>query len=297
MTTPTELSEGETASLTPEAPPALPAFNPARLEAELLRDRVLRLALGLLVGVAVSAVLVWLPGAYGIDPGLSLMLAALLVLGVWVSRAVTNAKAAGAARGLLAAAELSPPNAEVRLQPWLDRRALVDWVRLMLYQAWATLRHRQGRHAEAAAICASVLRRPLGPGEGARPQLLLLLAESSLEANDPWGAYFALTQLHGTPVTLNQLLQRVGLQVRYEVTLGNDHAALAHWPRKAELAELMPGPLCGVTHAMLGLAAYRTEQHDAAAWLTHRAELLCEPAQLKQLREQHLAVPAVDVSA
>lgn len=277
--------------------PTLPAFDPLRLEGELRRDRTLRLAAGLAVGLAVFCLLVVLPIRYGTNPDWGLLLAALLVLGVWVSRAVTNAKAAGAARGLLIAVELSPGQAEARLGHWLERRGLIDWVRLMLYHAWATLRHRQGRHAEAAALCGSVLGRSLGPGEAARPQVLLLLAESSLEAGEPWGAYFALAQLHGTPLTLNQLLQRLGLQVRYEVALGYDDAALFGWQRKAELAELMPGPLCGVTHAMLGLAADRCGQRKTASWLTRRAELLCDPAQLKRLREQNLAIPAFDVSA
>ncbi|MEM8782812.1 MAG: hypothetical protein AAGE65_08125 [Planctomycetota bacterium] len=286
-----------TKATAPDAASTLPAFDPAQLANELRRDRVIRSALGVAVGLAVFALLFVMPALYGADPSWTLLLAALLVLGVWVSRAVANAKAAGAARGLMLAAEVSPGNAEARLGHWLDRRGLIDWVRLMLYHAWATLRHRQGRHAEAAALCGSVLGRPLGPGEGARPQMLLLLAESSLEAGEPWGAYFALTQLHTTPLTLNQLLQRLGLQVRYEVALGYDDAAFSRWRRKAELAELMPGPLCGVTHAMLGLAAHRRGEHAAAAWLTRRAELLCEPDQLTRLREQRLAVPTTDVSA
>lgn len=276
---------------------ALPAFRPPRLERELQRDRAIRVALGCAVGLAVFVLLFVMPTYVGADPSWTLLLAACLVLGVWVSRAIANAKAAGAARGLMLAAELSPGNVEARLGQWLERRGLIDWVRLMLYHAWATLRHRQGRHAEAAALCGSVLARSLGPGEGARPQMLLLLAESSLEAGEPWGAYYALTQLHATPLTLNQLLQRLGLQVRYEVALQHDHAALDNWKRKAELAELMPGPLCGVTHAMLGLAAHRTNQPAAAAWLNRRAELLCEPGQLQRLREQHLAVPVIDISA
>ncbi|MEM1026595.1 MAG: hypothetical protein AAGJ38_00765 [Planctomycetota bacterium] len=295
MTNAPETSPSEAASN--EAMPTLPAFDPRRLEGELVRDRMLRTALGLAIGCAVFVLLVVLPGVYGADPGWSVLLAALLVLGVWVSRAVANAKAAGAARGLLMAAELSPAQAEARLGHWLERRGLIGWVRLMLYHAWAMLRHRQGQHAEAAALCGSVLGRSLGPGEGARPQMLLLLAESSLEANEPWGAYYALSQLHALPLTLNQLLQRLGLQVRYEVALGYEESALAQWRRKAELAELMPGPLCGVTHAMLGLAAYRKGEREAAAWLTYRAELLCEPEQMQRLRDQNLAVPTVDVSA
>lgn len=272
-------------------------WNPARVDAELQRDHLLRIAMGLAVGLGVFMLIAVLPASGSIAPQSGWLLALLVVFGAWIARAVADTKAAGAARGLLIAAELSPEQVEQRLAQWLERRGMVGWVRLMLYHAAATLRHRQGRHAEAAALCGRVLASPLGPGESARPQVLLLLAESALQAGQWWSAYAALQQLHALPLTLNQLLQRLGLQVRYEVSLGYDQWALHRWHTKTQLAELMPGPLCGLTHAMLGLAAHRTEQPETARWMNRRAGLLCTPEQLDQLREQGLAVPTLNTLA
>ncbi len=271
---------------------ALPTFSPGRMLREIQRDRLIRVALALAVGLAVLLLAGWLPGRAGVTAGWGLFVSALLVLAVWVTLSVGNAKAAGAARGLLVMVEHQPDQVEQVLPGLLERKALVGWVRVMLYHTWAALRHRQGRHAEAVSLCRSVLSQPLGPGEGARPSVLLLLAESALESGEMVSAYEALFATHAMPLTLGQVLQRLGLQTRYEVSTGADDAACQHLTAKAELAELMPGNLCGATHAMLAVSASRRGDAQRAAWLDARARLLCEPEQLEQLREQGLALPA-----
>ncbi len=270
---------------------SLPAYEPDRFDREFTRDRWWRAFVAAGVGLGVFVFAGWMPGRAGVTPAWGLFVAGLLVLGVWVAFAVTNARAAGTARGLISLIEQDPAGVETNLASLLRRRGLVGWVRAMVYQTWAALRHRQGRHAEAVALCHGVLSRDLGPGEGSRPGLLLMLVESALECGDWPAAYFGLCALHGLPLTLGQVLQRLGLQTRYEVATGADESAFARWHAKTDLAELMPGHLCGATHAMLAVAAHRQDRFGSAAWLDARARLLCGPEQLRQLRQQGLALP------
>ncbi len=268
----------------------LPAFDHRRLRREITRDRALRLLIAGLVGAGVFFFVGWMPGRAGVTESWGLLVSGLLVLGVWITLSVGNARAAGAARGLLTMIEHDPVGIEHALSGLVQRRGLVGWVRVMIYHTWAALRHRQGNHTEAAAVCHDVLLQNLGPGEGARPALLLMLAESSLECGNPAAAYPALCGLYTVPLTLIQALQRMGLQLRYEVTLGEDEAALRQWHGKTDMAELMPAPLSGATHAMLAVAAARQHHPEIAAWLDARARLLCTDEQLDGLRKQGLAL-------
>jgi hypothetical protein len=78
-----------------------------------------------------------------------------------------------------------------------------------------------------------------------------------------------------------ELLQKTALQIRYEVTVGQDAAALHELTAKIDMIELMPAPQAGTLHALLALAARRSGHGELAAWLTDRAQLLCEPQQLR----------------
>ena len=270
--------------------PVLPGFTEQRLRREVRIDALCRL--GLFVGVLAVVVLASV-GWAGVWSG---MLAAAAIIGGWVALSIVNAKTAGAARGLFAVIDQHPDAAEQAVAQLLAKRGLVSWVRMMVYHAWAALRHRQGRYEESAALCRGVLSRRLGPGEGARPNLLLMFVEASLETQRPFDAYPALGALYAVPLDLNEALQRLGLQTRYELMIGADNAAFDRWADKVAMAELMPPAQAGATHAMLALAAQRLGQTDAQRWLARRAELLCTPAQLDQLKRQGLA-PGVSSAA
>lgn len=267
---------------------ALPPFSPRRLERELLTDVALR-RIGLGVAVALGAWALFVMGAG--------VVAELVLLGAVVAWLALNALSAAVSRRLpevAAMTEVRPDEAEATIASLLRKRALVPWVRLMLYHRLAVLRHRQQRYDEASAICAAVLPRPLGPGSTARPHLLLMLAESRLQVGDTVGAYGPLLELYATRLTLVEALQRLALQTRYEVATGHVHAALHEAPKKVAMAELMPGPQCGAMHAMLAAAARAAGQEARAEWLWRRAELLCTPEQLQRLVQGGFCGPVVD---
>ncbi|WP_145079671.1 hypothetical protein [Poriferisphaera corsica] len=165
----------------------------------------------------------------------------------------------------------------------LKRKPLLKWVRLMIYHRLAMVRHRQGHYVESAAICRGVLKHGLGPAEGSRGHLLLIWAEASIELRDMTGAYEALRQLHGMRLSLLEGLQRLCLQIRYEVIVGNDAAAVGNLDNKLEMLELLPAAQCGVVHRLLAVAAERIGEAEMAEYLNKRARLLCTEKQLEGL--------------
>ena len=289
----------EAGAVRDEQPRPTVAFTPARLRRELWLD-------GLLRGAALLAILVLFFGLLGLGvkpvslaagvvwPGagdaawvapLDTLVAVALIVGLWVWLALVNARVAKAMPGLSLLLDHDPSAGEAMLADLLKRRGLARWVRLMLYQRLATLRHRQERFAEAAAVAQSVLVTPnAGPADRGRGALLLLLLEARLELRDAIGAYLALVAVTQTPVSLTEALQRMALRTRYELMIGRDAAALEMAEQRLRLAELMPGPQCGALHAMMALAAKRVgdlPQHER--WWK-RVELLCSPEQVEQIR-------------
>ena len=252
----------------------LPRFEPGRLRRELGLDALLRrCTLALLVALVVLATLGFGGQLFGLFAG-------VCVVGAWLGFGFLNARAATSARALLPLVQQRPPlfrESEAALRELLDRRGLLGWVRLSIYQVWATIRHAQGRHAEAAELCASVLSRPLGPAEPARADLLLMLTESLLETGRPAEAWPALATLSVLPLSLPQSLQRLLLQTRYELAVGRPDAAAAGLPAKVALAELMPAAESAQTHRLLADAAAAAGRPDQADWLRARADLLAAP--------------------
>ena len=254
-----------------EAAAGLPRFRPGRLSRELRVDSLLRRVTFALV------VLLVLLATLGFGGQLFGLFAGVCVVGAWMGFGFLNAKAASSARALLPLIEQRPPlfrESEAALRELLDRRGLLGWVRLTIYHVWATARHAQGRHDEAAELCASVLARPLGPAEPARVDLLLMLVESLLETGRPEAAWAPLTTLAALPLHLPQAMQRLRLQTRYEVEVGCPAASTHRLHAKVALAELMPAAQCGQVHAWLADACEATGRPDQAAWLRARAELL-----------------------
>ncbi len=249
----------------------LPRFQPARLTRELGLDTLLRrLTVFLVVVIVLLATLGFGDRLFGLFAG-------VCVVGAWLGFGFLNARAASSARALLPLIQQRPAlfrESEAALRELLGRRGLLGWVRLTIYQAWATSRHAQGRHAEAADLCASVLQRPLGPAEPARADLLLMMTESLLETDRPAAAWSPLATLASLPLNLEQTTRRLWLQTRYEVAIGQPAAAVTNLPAKVQLAELLPAPECGRLHALLAEAAEAVGRADQAAWLRARAALL-----------------------
>ncbi|MFW6061051.1 MAG: hypothetical protein ACODAQ_12795 [Phycisphaeraceae bacterium] len=276
-----ELSREESDTEAPEAAlPVIPPFEPRRLERELATDLALRWG-------AVIAAVAALVGIYSLFDANVVTLGVLALaaaVGVWLVLNLSSARISRELPQLAAMVEAEPQHAEPRIAELLRTRPLLGWVRLMLYDRLAGLRHRQQRFDESLAICAAVLRHRLGPARHARAHLLLMLAEAALERGDLVSAYHALHQLHHMRVSLIEALQRLALQTRYEVTCGYHDSALARHHQKIQLAEIMPTPQCGAMHAILATAATQTHQRELADWLWRRAELLCTPEQLSELQ-------------
>lgn len=268
-------TEGEA----PVARRALPPFSPQRLRRRLAVDAAMRYAVIAIVVLGVA--IVW-----GFDD-LSPMVTVLLVVGVvaaWVLAGVVNGRVMQQFDRVLMLIERDPAEAEDLLARLMDQRGLMRWVRLVLYQRMAMLRHRAERFDESAAIARAMLSYPLGPAEPARANLLLLLVEADLKRADVHGAYAALAQLAAMNLPILERVQRMALQTRYEVMLGADARALYDLDRKIALAELMPPAQCGAWHANVAVAAGRAQRGDLADWLRRRAQLLCDPAQWEQLQ-------------
>jgi len=273
--------EHDDTSQTDEQAPlrAVAPFAPAQLHQQMAVDAMMRWTLVLLIGLGLASA-VW----YDLDLSIAGIVLLALVIGSWVILNTASARISRALPRLGAMIEAEPAQAEDRLAQLLRVKPLLGWVRLMLYDRLAGLRHRQQQYAESLAICATVLRYRLGPARDARPHLLLMLAEAALERRDMVSAYYALLELYHLRLSLHEALQRLALQTRYEVMCGYDDAALQRAAQKVQLAELMPAAQCGALHAILATAAKRTEARDLAHWLWQRAELLCTHEQLDELK-------------
>ena len=258
--------------------PALPRFEFARLRWQVTRDAWLR-------GAVAALTLALLAAATVLSGPISTWLAAALIaamIGYFAMLSISARASAALARATVAT-ETDPTRAESVLAEAIGRRPLVRSIRLLLYHRAAVLRHKQGRYAEAAAICDGVLALPLGRARSVRSSLLLLAIEAKLETRDLWGAWSALCQLYRLRVTLVEALQRLLLRTRYEVMIGDDAGALRQLDSRLQLAELMPARQSAAMHALLALAAERAG-HDRARPLHDRAALLCTPDQLDAIR-------------
>jgi len=268
--------EKSTADEAPDAPDfaGLPAFSPRKLRRQFAFDALLRggIVAMILIGILCMA----------ITPELgpvATTVAMIAIVGAWLWTSSINAQVTGQLDHLLMLLDHDIAAAEDALGKLLAKRGLLRWVRLVLYQRMALLRHRQQRFGEAAAIARQVLARPLGHAESVRSNLILLMVEADLKTGQMLGAYLGLCSLAAMPLTLIEQLQRLALQTQYEVSLGYDRAALHDAQRKIAMAELMPPAQCGTWHATLAIAAQRSEQHDFADWLRRRAQLLSGPQQ------------------
>ena len=254
-----------------------PPFEPRRLERQIVRDEAVRWSAIAALGFCVMAGMV----AETIGGESWYVTAIILLMPGWLMMSAVSARAAKQAQELSNLLEQDRPAAESILARTLRRWPLQPSVRLLLYHRLATLRHRQGRFAEAAVICQTVLAQRLRRARHARSHMLLILAESRLMCGDWMGTYGALHVLHQSRLSLTEVLQLLAIQIRYEVTSGQDQAALFRISRKIPLVELMPMPQCGAVHALLAQSAERAQNETLATWLRERADLLCSSTELE----------------
>lgn len=260
----------------------IPPYEPKVFQRQMRLDALVRWSI--VVAVVAYVMVAVFAEAFGANESSVLSILILLVLGgAWVAASLNSAKVWQRLGGITAMLEQSPKAAEREIAWCLRRWPLHRAVRLLVYHRLAVLRHRQQRFAEAAAICQAVLAWPLGAAEQARPHLLLMLVEAKLECGDLVGAYHGLLGLYRARLSFMESLQRMALQIRYQLTAGYDDLTLQGIGHKIQLAEMMPAPQCGVMHAMLALAAKRAKRGELAKWLQRRADLLCWPQQLKTL--------------
>jgi hypothetical protein len=251
------------------------AFSEPTLRTQLRLDAVLRW------GALVSLIVIFVQGsATGSTGNFVMTLLTLLAGGLWVGTSLISANVAQSLGRINDMLDHNPASAEAVIASGLARKPLARSVRLALYHRVAVLRHRQQRFAESAAICRSLLAMDQGRSLESRPHLLLMLVEADLHTGDINGAYQALLELHQIKLRLGERLQLLALQTRYELTIGQDAAAVANLQQKVAMAEMMPAPQCGMLHAMLSSAAARLGQHDRSTWLGRRAQLLCTAEQL-----------------
>ena len=289
------MSRSTRSSTTPKrAGPGATAFDRAAFDRQARVDTLLRQLMFGAAGAALGAFMV-LP-MLGLDQTqvISAVVAPLVLLALWLTVSQTTAKAAQRLPEIAALIPGQPGEAQRLIDESLRHRPVMRWARLLTYHRLAALRHHQRRFAEAAQVCLAVLDQPLaGPAAGARPHLLLMLAEAQLCCNNLPGAHHALDQLHKTQLSLTDAVQRLALQTRYALMAGAYEHALERGREKIELVELMPAPQSAAVHAMLATAAQKAGRPKLAGWLWERAELLSPPAMWEALRRGGFDVEVV----
>jgi hypothetical protein len=148
----------------------------------------------------------------------------------------------------------------------------------------AVLRHAQQRWPDAATVCRALLGQRLGMSRGLTTPSRLILAESLIEMNDLPGSYLAVRELYSKPLSLEEVLNVLSLQLDYEAKTGAWAKIFEGATTKTQLAELMPSSAAARCQALLALAALKSGRGDWADWLRRRAELLADVNSLTAAR-------------
>ncbi len=251
-------------------------FDPRRLRRQFARDRLIWWTLLGAILLFILSADVRLP-----DAAMAGHIVFFVLLGLWLWANFTGARVVQQVPAITAAIESQPERAAAMAQAALRRWPLQRAVRATLYHRLASAWHRMGRFADTSLICHAILGQPLGQtGAAMRASVLLLMAECRMQCGDVMGTYVALTEAAGLRLNTFELLQKTALQIRYEVMIGQDVAALHELGAKLDFIELMPAPQAGSLHALLALAARRSGRVELADWLNARAHLLCAPEHL-----------------
>jgi hypothetical protein len=253
-------------------PDPAPTFDPRRFQQQVAATDTVRRT------ILAAVVIGW--GASLLQPlATTIWPVALMGGGIILWLLASHASARTTRLALQAAQHAAATDQTARLEDTLARGlkrfTLYRSIRVMLYHHLAVLRARQGRDAEAAAICAALLAGDLVPRvSGQRGKLLLLFTEVTLRAGGLWDAWAALGELAGLNMPLNDRLKRLELQTRYEAACGRWDRMLRQLPSKVQLSELMPAEESAAMQRRLLDAADRAGFAATAAWLRARAELL-----------------------
>ncbi len=261
------------------------AFDPRRLHRQVVVDACVRWAVFVCLGGCIAVGSIWE------IPSLTAGFLVMIIAGAWIAVSVVSARVVQQLSNVTELIAHDPDEAEAALAAAIGRQPLQRSVRLLLYHRLAMLRHRQQRLAESAAICQALLSSRRGLAREVRVHLLLMLVEAHLQFHDLGTAYQGLTALHRIRLNLLEQLQRMAMQVRYEVLAGHHRAALDQIDRTLQLVELMPAAQCGMLHLLLATAAERSANTSLAAWLRSRAELLCTPEQIAEFASNTHGAP------
>lgn len=203
------------------------------------------------------------------------------VIGLWIGLSITSARNSQLAiesPSLIARGQFDEAERQINLA--VRAFTLFGPAKLRVLHQLAVLRQAQRRWPEAAALCRAVLRQQTSATRQLANPSGLILAGSLLELNDLPGAYAAITQLYQRPLSLDETLNLLPLQLDYESRIGAFGRMFEGAAMKVQLAELLPSEPAATVQALLSLAADKSGRHDFAAWLRYRAQLLCDPAQL-----------------
>jgi hypothetical protein len=174
--------------------------------------------------------------------------------------------------------------AEKQIALALGTFSLFKSPKLLSLHHLAVLRHAQGRFAESAELCHTLLGQKLGGLSGIAKPSRLILTDALLELSDVRGAYAAMGDLYLQRLNLPEAVNLMLLQLDYSSRIGAWKEMMQNVQSKAELSELLPGELSVRAQAMLALAAKKTGQEDWAQWLKRRVELMGDVA--KVVRER-----------
>lgn len=254
-------------------------MGPNDLHRQLRIDALLRGAA--ITAVAVMVVMLVLSPQERHDSAATVLL--ILCGALWLGLSLVTARTAKQLAQIHESTSGDPDETEKLLTNLMRRWPLHRSVRLHLYYRLSALHHRGGRFDRSVPLMQALLARHPGPPREARAHLLLMLVEAALYGGNMQDAYEGLIALNRLPLNLNERLERLTLQVHYEIAIGRDDLPIEAIAPTLELVELLPPPLCGALHVTLWGAAERCGHNALAQWLLSRARLLCTEEQIHRI--------------
>lgn len=247
-----------------------------RFRRDITLGALLRLAL--LAGAMAAIAINWFPNIK-FDGTLVL----IVIGGVWMVlsyRSVKGTRLAAESPLLIAAGNFDA--AEQQIEQALRSFSLFRSAKVLSLHHLALLRHAQRRWQDSALLSKTLLGQRLGAMQSITKPTRLLLADALLELGDVPGAYHALTDLYRDRLSLGESMNLLLVQLDYEAKIGAWESMLPPGGayRRTQLAELMPAPSAARAQAMMALAAKKLGRKDWADWLSYRAALLTDPAEL-----------------
>jgi hypothetical protein len=253
---------------------------------------IARMRRAITLGIAVRALLwaaavaslicAWLmPSSPPVDGRIALIVVAVL----WVTLSVRSWQSTrlnADVPHLLATGEFDA--AEEQIDRSLRSFSLFRPIKLVALHQLAVLRMAQGKFADAATICHELLGHRLGMMGSLSRSSRLMLAQALLEQGEPRQAVMPLASLSGERLSLAETLNLLHLELDYGARVGDWQRMFDGYMGKVQLAEVMPAGASARVQASLALAARQVGRADVADWLSRRAALLADPAELVRQR-------------